>query len=166
MTAPTAKKAVQSKLKRKSVTLTAQPKSKLKAAKRSYMPRLRPAESTVRYRQILAAEIVLGSLLILTNTPSADELDSSISRMVQQEAAYLMVMLILSTMTAAGPSAARVSAILGGLVFLTIMLKQKNIITRFGNFKPQNDVIPGASLPDLPEIPNTPYSSGGGISRG
>lgn len=106
-------------------------------AKRSYMPHLRPAKSTVRYRHILTAEIFIGAILILTDFSNKDLTSGDIPKeskafatKIEQFVAFLIVFFILSLMTTGGPSMARMSAALGGLVVLTIAVKQTDPIRR------------------------------------
>lgn len=102
-----------------------------KRGKQKFMPALRPAKVTVRYRQMIAAEIIIGSIVILTQDTS-DDPASSFSKTLEQEAAFLLAFFFLAVLTGAGPSASRFSATLGGVLLLALLLKQKgNVFTRF-----------------------------------
>jgi len=93
-------------------------------ARFKFSPPLRPAKSVVRYRQILALEVVVGSIIICVAKPNSErEATAAVGGVMKQEAAFLMVMFVLSCITVIGPSAARVSAALGGLVVTTLAMK-------------------------------------------
>lgn len=138
-------------------------KRRAQNAKSSWAPHLRPAKSTVRYRQILIAEFIVCSAIIMTS-PAAlplkefDKLaeDATVfSSMMQQEAALIIAFFILSTFTVAGPSAARVSAGVGGLMLLAILLRNKNVVTRFMPTSSNSAKVPAADT-----IPNAAPKEG------
>lgn len=122
-------------------------------AKRSFMPKLRPAKSTVKYRQLLAMELLFAMILILTGVSDTTKTES-FSQQAQQLAGLLIIFFILSAMTTAGPDAARVSAGIGGLILLTILVKQGNPLDRFKP-KPIDSPSSGA-MPGDNNDPNHP----------
>lgn len=95
--------------------------------KRGYMPRIPPAKSVVRYRQVIAGEILVGSIVILLK-PVDSSNDTDFAQSIEQLAAFLIAFFILSLMTSTGPSGARLSAALGGVIVLTLLLKNPNTI--------------------------------------
>lgn len=125
------KELVEKKSSPKDKTVSKTVRKKSIEAKRTWMPGLRPAKSTVRYRQVLAFELVVGSIVILTQRNPEEKgktnADKQVSESIQQLVAFLLVMFILSAMTTAGPSAARFSATLGGVILLVLLTKNTDI---------------------------------------
>lgn len=83
-------------------------------------------KSVTRYRQMLVAEIIIGSIIILLE-PSANDSNTTFTQAVETLAAFLIVFFILSVMTSTGPSGARVSATLGFVIIISLMLRPKNV---------------------------------------
>lgn len=102
----------------------------------------------------IAIEILVGSFCILTNVSASDP-DKDFQNAVKQEAAFLFVMLVLSLMANAGPRGSNISAALGAVIVLTIMLKTGDPISR---------VVPGLHGGSAIPIPSADLSgSGGGL---
>jgi len=101
-------------------------------------------------------ELLIGLIVILTGvSPSAEKKDFAAK--AEQAAALLVVFFILSAMTTAGPSSARVSASLGGVILLVLVVKTQ--AARVG-FDPSS-VIPGhGQLPDNPLGPGADVPGG------
>lgn len=78
-----------------------------------------------RYRQVLALEIVAGSVLIMGQINTS----KTVNDILIQEAAFLIVFLILSGMTVAGSEIGRMSAALGGLIILSLALTRTKWIS-------------------------------------
>jgi hypothetical protein len=106
-------------------------------------------------RAWIAIEIIVGSFCILTHVSPTDS-DKNFSDTVKQEAAFLFAMLILSLMANAGPSGANISAALGGVIVLTIMLKTGDPISR---------VLPGITKKpvSIPQANLSGNAPGGGL---
>jgi uncharacterized membrane protein len=130
------------------------------------IPKLKPAKSTVRYRQVLAAEVIVGLIVILTE-PGVNHQSKAVDKTVEQAAAFLITFFILAVMTNAGPSAARVSATLGGVIMLVLLMGQSDtLFTRFsfaGNkgkgigYNDGSQPLPeGNGLPPIPFQPRPP----------
>lgn len=98
--------------------------------------------SDVHYRQLLAAEIVIGSLIILTQSTDQNFKGNAHS-ILKQEAAFLVVFFFLAALGGAGKSSGRFAATLGGVICLTLLLRTPdNLFTRFaGQFSANSDNI-------------------------
>jgi hypothetical protein len=186
---PSGKDAVTTKTGNKNNNKTI--KRRASNAKRSFAPSLRPAKSTVRYRQILIAEFIVAAVIVVT-APAATTADdfnknftgdiqaSTFAHTAEQLAMLIVVFFILSTFTVAGPSAARTSAAIGSVILLTLLVKQPNLITRFlppnitggGDWGPNAKQGPkggGSWGPDsldqtVNDLTGTPAEVGGGIA--
>jgi hypothetical protein len=84
--------------------------------------------SALKYRHLITAELIVGSIVILTQNTS-DDSDTSFSDTVRQEAYWLVAFFFLSVLTSAGPTVARTAATMGGLILLGLLLKHKDTIT-------------------------------------
>ena len=119
-----------------------------------------PADSTLRlpkppkrYRQVLALEIVVGSACILYQIEDG----TTVGKILTQEAAFLLVFFILSSLTTAGPELAKFSAIFGGLIVLGIVLTRKKNAASTPQYNDGSTPIPQPS-PGIPsdQIPPRP----------
>lgn len=94
-----------------------------------FQPKQKPIKSVVTYRHILSVEFFLGVFLILTTKNS-----SNTHSVVMQAAAFIFIWIILFFGTTGGAQAARMCAALGGLVLLTLAMKNYTVLTRlFGS---------------------------------
>ncbi len=98
---------------------------------RYYAPVQRPVKSVVTYRHMVAAEYVLGLLLILTQKSDFKQGDKETIGVLLQASSFTFVWIVLFGITSGGRTAARFSAALGGLIVLTLAVKQANIFDRF-----------------------------------
>lgn len=111
-----------------------------------------------RYRQVLAMEIVAGSVIIMSQINT----NKTVSDILIQEAAFLLVFLILSSMTVAGSEIGRMSAALGGLILLGLALTRTKWITPPkasqgpGYYNNGQAPVPAPSVPVVPTIPRPP----------
>ena len=96
---------------------------------RGIVPTL-PIRSTVSARRLLAAELFIGSGLILAS-PDARSSGSPYTDALRQEAYLLATFLILALLSMGGTQTANVAAALGGLIVLILALRAtaKGVIT-------------------------------------
>lgn len=126
-------------------------KNTVRKQARYYAPIQKPVKSVVTYRHVLAAEFILGLLLILTSKSDFKKGDKATQNVLMQSAAFLFVWMILFLITSGGRTSARFSAWLGGLIVLTLSVKQGNIFDRFaGIYGGKTPPQPGV-LPDTPQ---------------
>jgi len=119
-------------------------KNSVRKQSRYYAPVQRPVKSIVTYRHMLAAEFIFGLLVILTSKQDFKKGDKATNNVLMQSAAFIFVWVILFFITSGGRTAARFAAALGGLIVLTLTMKQGNIFDRFaGIYGGKTPATPG-----------------------
>jgi len=95
--------------------------SRVTGAASSLTPNL-GIDQTLAARRILAAELLIGSALILAS-PEARSQDEPYTSALRQEAYFLGVMLVLAVLSMGGRETARIAAAMGSLVVLALAVR-------------------------------------------
>lgn len=144
--------------KAKPSKLTQGSKNVVRKQARYYAPIQKPVKSVVTYRHMLAAEYVFGILIIMTQKQDFKQGDKETIGVLLQASSFTLVWVILFFITSGGRNAARISSGLGGIIILTLALKQGNIFDRFAGVyggKKNAPALPPSNPADAANLQNT-----------